>query len=121
MKRSYNLLLLLTITAAVCGAVLSLTLDAGTGLRETLSRALILAALAGFAGTAALRPQAQRAGNGSIGGAVSAKERSNCTFRNVAANDQALQSLTELRDYLQSPEKYVKYGARMPKGVLLYG
>lgn len=121
MKRSYSVLLLLTITAAVCGAVLSLTLNAGTTLRETLSRALILAALAGFAGTAALRPQAQRAGNGNISGAVSAKDRSNCTFRNVAANDQALQSLTELRDYLQSPEKYVKYGARMPKGVLLYG
>ena len=44
-----------------------------------------------------------------------------CTFSDVAANEQALQSLAELRDYLKNPDKYVRYGARMPRGVLLYG
>ncbi|MBR6219483.1 MAG: AAA family ATPase, partial [Clostridia bacterium] len=44
-----------------------------------------------------------------------------CDFTRVAANDEALQSLKELRDYLRHPEKYRRYGARMPAGVLLYG
>ena len=55
------------------------------------------------------------------GGAVSEAERAGCTFADVAANDEALKSLAQLRDYLMNPEKYARYGARMPKGVLLYG
>ena len=47
--------------------------------------------------------------------------RQSCTFSDVAANEQALESLSELRDYLKHPDKYVRYGARMPRGVLLYG
>lgn len=43
------------------------------------------------------------------------------TFADVAANEEALRSLSMLVDYLKNPEKYVRMGARMPKGVLLYG
>ncbi len=42
-------------------------------------------------------------------------------FSAVAANELALRSLRELVDYLKEPEKYTKFGARMPAGVLLYG
>lgn len=121
MKQGYRLLMLATVIAAVCGMALSFTLEAGAGLRGTLSRGLILSSLIGFAGVAILRPQYQRAGSGSMGGEVREKDRQRCTFQNVAANAQALHSLEELRDYLMTPEKYAKYGARMPKGVLLYG
>lgn len=96
-------------------------MDAGQVLRGALSRWLVAAAMVGFAGAAVLRPQYQRAGAGGVKGAVSGEKRRACTFQNVAANDQAISSLMELKDYLMQPEKYVRYGARMPKGVLLYG
>ncbi|MBR1560294.1 MAG: AAA family ATPase, partial [Clostridia bacterium] len=121
MKRWYRALAAATLAAAACGLLLSLTLEAGAGLRSTVARALMAAALVGFAGTAVLRPQYQRAGAEGVSGAVDKKEAKACTFRDVAANDQALSSLTELRDYLKEPDRYARYGARMPRGVLLYG
>jgi cell division protease FtsH len=42
-------------------------------------------------------------------------------FDDVAGNYEAKQSLLELVDFIQNPEKYSKFNARMPKGVLLYG
>ena len=42
-------------------------------------------------------------------------------FDSVAGNDEAKESLMDIVDFLKSPEKYQKYGARMPKGVILYG
>lgn len=121
MKKSCAILGGLALLLAACGLMLSLTLEAAVPLRGTLSRALIAAALVGFAGFAALRPQAQRAGSGGVRGAVGEKQKQSCTFRDVAANGPALNSLMELRDYLREPEKYARYGARMPRGVLLYG
>lgn len=46
---------------------------------------------------------------------------SNLTFDDVAGNEEAKDSLKELVDFIKNPEKYEKYGARMPRGVLLYG
>lgn len=121
MKRWYPVLIAVTLAAAACGLTMSLTLESGAAFRGILSRALVAASLAGFAGAAVLRPQYQRAGTGGVRGAVSEDQRRACAFQNVAANDQALNSLMELKDYLMHPEKYVRYGARMPRGVLLYG
>jgi cell division protease FtsH len=42
-------------------------------------------------------------------------------FDDVAGNYEAKQSLLELVDFIQNPEKYSKFNVRMPKGVLLYG
>ncbi len=42
-------------------------------------------------------------------------------FADVAANQEALEHLKELTDYLKNPEKYASMGARFPRGVLLYG
>ena len=42
-------------------------------------------------------------------------------FSDVAGEDEAKESLTEIVDYLHNPEKYTKAGASMPKGVLLVG
>jgi cell division protease FtsH len=46
---------------------------------------------------------------------------SRITFLDVAGNDEVKENLKELVDFLKNPEKYTKYGARMPKGILLYG
>lgn len=42
-------------------------------------------------------------------------------FDAVAGNEEAKESLMDVVDFLKNPEKYQKYGARMPKGVILYG
>ena len=42
-------------------------------------------------------------------------------FSDVAANEEALESLRDLVSFIQSPEKYSRFGARIPRGVLLYG
>ncbi|MBS5985865.1 ATP-dependent metallopeptidase FtsH/Yme1/Tma family protein [Clostridium sp.] len=43
------------------------------------------------------------------------------SFKDVAGNEEAKESLKEIVDFLSNPEKYKSYGARMPKGVILYG
>ena len=42
-------------------------------------------------------------------------------FDDVAGQDEAKESLTEIIDYLHNKDKYVKIGAKLPKGVLLVG
>lgn len=46
---------------------------------------------------------------------------SNMKFDDVAGNYEAKESLKEIVDFIKYPEKYSKFNARMPKGVLLYG
>ena len=43
------------------------------------------------------------------------------TFRDVAGEDEAKESLVEVVDFLHNPAKYSKIGARLPKGALLVG
>lgn len=43
------------------------------------------------------------------------------SFKSVAGNEEAKESLMDIVDFLKNPDKYEKYGARMPKGVILYG
>lgn len=42
-------------------------------------------------------------------------------FDDVAGNEEAKESVKDIVDFLKNPEKYEKYGARMPKGIILYG
>ncbi len=43
------------------------------------------------------------------------------TFKDVAGEDEAIESLQEVVDFLHNPDKYVKIGAKLPKGALLVG
>jgi cell division protease FtsH len=43
------------------------------------------------------------------------------TFESVAGNEEAKESVKDIVDFLKTPEKYTSYGARMPRGVILYG
>jgi len=43
------------------------------------------------------------------------------TFADVAGSEAAKQDLTEIVDFLKSPKKYLKMGAKIPRGVLLFG
>ena len=48
-------------------------------------------------------------------------EESRVTFADVAGVDEAKAELSEIVDFLKTPERYVEIGARIPKGVLLVG
>lgn len=52
---------------------------------------------------------------------ASAVVKSNFNFSSIAGNDEAKESVKDIVDFLKNPEKYNKYGARMPKGLILYG
>ena len=43
------------------------------------------------------------------------------TFEDVAGIDEAKEELTEIVDFLKNPDKYLRLGARIPRGVLLSG
>ncbi|MDD3717470.1 MAG: ATP-dependent zinc metalloprotease FtsH [Actinomycetota bacterium] len=49
------------------------------------------------------------------------KEQVRVTFKDVAGVDEAVEELEEIRDFLASPAKFQALGAKIPKGVLLYG
>ncbi|MGZ4395508.1 MAG: ATP-dependent zinc metalloprotease FtsH, partial [Gaiellaceae bacterium] len=43
------------------------------------------------------------------------------TFKDVAGADEAVEELQEIKEFLENPKKFQALGARIPKGVLLYG
>lgn len=49
------------------------------------------------------------------------QERPDVTFADVAGEDEAVEELEEIREFLASPDKFHNVGARIPRGVLLYG
>ena len=66
-------------------------------------------------------------GDGMMGamGASKAKvymeKETGVTFKDVAGQDEAKESLVEIIDFLHNPQKYAEIGAKLPKGVLLVG
>lgn len=49
------------------------------------------------------------------------EKKTGVTFADVAGEEEAKESLTELVDFLKNPAKYKEIGARLPKGALLVG
>ena len=49
------------------------------------------------------------------------KDMPQTTFVDVAGADEAVEELTEIKEFLQAPAKFQALGAKIPKGVLLYG
>jgi cell division protease FtsH len=43
------------------------------------------------------------------------------TFKDVAGCDEAVEELHEIKEFLENPKKFQQLGARIPKGVLLFG
>ena len=52
---------------------------------------------------------------------VAAVEDIGFNFDSVAGNEEAKDSVQDVVDFLKNPGKYSAYGARMPKGIILYG
>lgn len=55
------------------------------------------------------------------GAKIVADTDNNVTFRDVAGQDEAKESLAEIVNFLEHPEKYAAIGARCPRGALLVG
>lgn len=49
------------------------------------------------------------------------EQNTGVSFKDVAAQEEAKESLTEIVDFLHNPQKYAAIGARLPKGALLVG
>ena len=49
------------------------------------------------------------------------EQRTGVTFKDVAGQDEAKESLQEVVDFLNNPQKYREIGAKLPKGALLVG
>ena len=68
-----------------------------------------------------------KGGMGGIGGVgksnakVYVEKKTGVTFRDVAGQDEAKESLQEIIDILHNPQKYTEFGAKLPKGALLVG
>jgi cell division protease FtsH len=99
-------------------------------------RSLIGTLLLGFLPTILLvaffiwlfRRQTGAGGGGVLGGfgrsrarRVTPGEHERVTFDDVAGIDEAEDELVEVVDFLKNPQRYTKLGARVPRGVLLYG
>ncbi|MDR0221315.1 MAG: ATP-dependent zinc metalloprotease FtsH [Lachnospiraceae bacterium] len=52
---------------------------------------------------------------------VYVQKETGITFKDVAGEDEAKESLQEVVDFLHNPGRYVKIGAKLPKGALLVG
>lgn len=52
---------------------------------------------------------------------VYVEKKTGVTFRDVAGQDEAKESLQEVVDFLHNPQKYTDIGAKLPKGALLVG
>lgn len=52
---------------------------------------------------------------------IFAQKETGVTFADVAGQEEAKESLTEIVDFLHNSEKYIKVGAKLPKGALLVG
>ncbi len=66
-------------------------------------------------------------GGGMMGGVgksnakVYVEKETGVSFKDVAGQEEAKESLTEIVDFLHNPGKYTKIGAKLPKGALLVG
>jgi len=52
---------------------------------------------------------------------IVSKDMPKTTFADVAGADEAVEELQEIKEFLQEPAKFQAVGAKIPKGVLLYG
>ena len=60
-------------------------------------------------------------GVGKSNAKIYVQKETGVTFKDVAGEDEAKESLVEVVDFLHNPGRYVKIGAKLPKGALLVG
>ena len=66
-------------------------------------------------------PDGAMGGMGKSKAKVYMEKSTGVTFKDVAGQDEAKESLQEIIDFLHNPQKYTEIGAKLPKGALLVG
>jgi cell division protease FtsH len=112
------------LAALLCGALL-LVIPGVRGYfaaMDATTQVLLCAFTAVLALVLIFRPRAGAAEKaGAFRGAKPITDAPALTLEDVAACEDAKDALGEICDYLRNPERFARYGARMPRGVLLYG
>lgn len=100
--------------------------NARSALMSSILSFIIPLALLWIVFSLVLRKMGGGAGGGMMGitknnAKVYVEKSTGVTFRDVAGQDEAKESLQELVDFLHNPKKYTDIGAKLPKGALLVG
>ncbi len=120
--RRYNLPILLALSVMLCGCVLLVASALSPRAIDITSRALLAVGCVGIIAVSAFGIGGRKSpAYTKFGRDALITKESGLTFRDVAANAEAKQSLEGLVDYLKDPQKYASFGARMPRGVMFYG
>ncbi len=94
---------------------------------STIIMILMYAAMFGLTFLLMSRLSKRFSGDGMLGGIGASKakmymeKQTGVTFKDVAGQDEAKESLQEIIDFLHNPQKYKDIGAKLPKGALLVG
>lgn len=70
-----------------------------------------------------MRNMSKNSGKGAMALNVTAADitKSKIDFGSVAGNVEAKEMVADIVDFIKSPDKYARYGARMPRGMIFYG
>lgn len=92
-------------------------------MRETGSFLITMGAFGGFLYFLSTKTVKQaQGGMGKISSiSVYPEQGKKVTFDDVAGIDEAKESMRDVIDFIKNPEKYARYGARLPRGIILYG
>ncbi|MFN8104393.1 MAG: ATP-dependent zinc metalloprotease FtsH [Acidimicrobiia bacterium] len=95
--------------------------SAGPGLADTILAVLPYVLLAALVAWVVLRSSYGAGLVDRLRRRRSPQHRPDVTFKDVAGLDEAVRELREITDFLADPAKFAEIGARIPRGVLLYG
>lgn len=94
--------------------------SSGNFLLQTLFTLLPVALIIGFY-VYMMKKGGMMGGLGKSNAKVYVQKETGVTFKDVAGQDEAQESLMEIVDFLHNPSRYSKIGAKLPKGALLVG
>ncbi len=108
-------------TEPVDGSSYLLSLILSSVLPFLLMIGLLMFLFRGIGGKGGMGGMGGMGGVGKSNAKVYLEKKTGVTFRDVAGQDEAKESLQEIIDILHNPQKYTEIGAKLPKGALLVG
>lgn len=107
--------------ACLCIVILLISLFFSGGTAGALPYGLLILGLLGVMMITAGREKQRERSFTQAAGPITAHEIPPVRFEDVAANEEAMDSLRDLVDFIRRPEAFASMGAHIPRGVLLHG